>query len=103
MLMDDNDMDEGYFYYNHYIDDDLDSIAMERIRKDAWNAKHNIVRDKRGRLNKGALLASKDNCQAEKILLRYASGMSVREMVECLGCSKSTVYNVIKKYRGKTK
>lgn len=74
---------------------------QEEQRKREWDEKHNIHRDKRGRLNKGALLASKDNCSEQGILLRYYSNMSVKEIVDCMKCSKSTVYSVIKKHRKK--
>ena len=50
-------------------------------------------------MNKGALLASKDSCNEQGILLRYDSGMSVKEIVNCMECSKSTVYNVLKKHK----
>ena len=73
----------------------------ERIKHE--NELRNIHRDKRGRLYKGARLASKDCCNVEGILLRHDSGMSVKEIVKSMGCSKSTVYNVIKNHRKKDK
>ena len=72
---------------------------LERIKHE--NEVRNIYRDKRGRLNKGALLASKYNCNKVEILRRYESGMTVKQIVECMGCSKSTVYNAIKEYNEK--
>lgn len=105
-------IDSGFFYcyerYGSYTDDEMIDRAIEKQRiedelqrKKEWDEKHNIHRDKRGRLNEGALLASKDNCNELAIQLRYDSGMTVKEITECMGCSKSTVYNAIKKHRCK--
>lgn len=74
---------------------------MEIIKHE--NEVRNIHRDKRGRLNKGALLASKYNCNKEDILRMYDSGMTVKQIVECMGCSKSAVYNATKVRRKKKK
>ena len=78
--------------------EEIDALIRIEQRKE-FDKKHNIKRDKRGRLNSGALLAKKDNCNETDIIQKYMSGMTVKEIVECLGCSKSTVYNVIKNYK----
>lgn len=85
-------------WWNTASDEEIDALIRIERRK-VFDKKHNIKRDKRGRLNSGALLAKKDNCNENAILLRYMSGMTVKEIVECMGCSKSTVYNVIKNYK----
>lgn len=102
----DSDIFADYEEQSGYIDEEWVDREIEKQRKEReeqrkreWDKKHNIHRDERGRLNKGALLASKDSCGEVGILLRYDSGMSVREIVESVGCSKSTVYDVIKKHR----
>ena len=87
-------------WWNMASDDEIDT-AIRMEQREYFDKKHNIKRDKRGRLNSGALLAKKDNCNEKGILLRYMSGMTVKEIVECMGCSKSTVYNVIKNYKEK--
>lgn len=74
---------------------------LERGRHGQFEQKRNIKRDRKGRLNKGSALARKDTCNEVEIILRHASGMAVKEIVECMGCSKSTVYNAIKKYKNK--
>lgn len=84
--------------YEFYMDPEYCDREMKRQYKIDWNKKRNIVRDKRGRLNKGALLAKKDNCNEEKILHRYEKGLQVKEIVEELGCSKTTVYRVLNKH-----
>lgn len=75
--------------------------AIEKGKQEQYKEKRNIKRDGKGRLNKGSALAKKDSCNVEGILLRHISGMAVKEIVECMGCSKSTVYNAIKKHRKK--
>lgn len=95
----DSDIFGDYVEPNDYIDEEWVDREIEKQRKKEWDKKHNIQRDERGRLNKGALLASKDSCKEQGILLRYDNGMPVKEIVDCMGCSKSTVYNVIKKRR----
>lgn len=99
MEIKDSDIFVDYGEYEDYIDYEWVDKECERQRKEEWDKKHNVHRDKRGRLNKGALLASKDSCNEKGILLRYDSGMSVKEIVDCMECSKSTVYNIIKKHR----
>lgn len=106
MEIKDSDIFADYEERRDYIDEEWADREIEKQRREQeeqrkreWNKKHNIHRDERGRLNKGALLGSKDNCNEKGILLRYDSGMSVKEIVNCMGCSKSTVYNVIKKHK----
>lgn len=70
---------------------------IKKGRHKEFEDKRNIKRDSKGRLNKGAALAKKDSCNEKGILLRYQGGMTVKEIVECMGCSKSTVYNVLSK------
>ena len=108
MEVKDSDIFDGYEEPDSYIDEEWVDREIERQykeqeeqRKRVWNDKHNIHRDKRGRLNKGALVASKDNCGEVGIRLRYDSGMSPKEIVDCMKCSKSTVYSVIKKHKNK--
>ena len=108
MKFNDSDIFGDYVEPADYIDEEWvdreiekQCNELEEQRKREWDEKHNIHRDKRGRLNKGALLASKDNCSEVGIQLRYDSGMSPKEIVDCMKCSKSTVYNVIKKHRNK--
>lgn len=97
-------MDTKSDYYEKYVDYiiekwmDKETVKQYKMEKEK---KHNVYRDERGRLNKGALLAKKDSCNETAILLRYYSGMTVKEIVECRGCSKSTVYNVIKRIKEK--
>lgn len=90
--------DSDHAYFGITCDEDIDAWIEYEKRKE-FEASRNIKRDKRGRLNKKAVLAKKDNCDKIGILLRYKGGMSVKEIVQCMGCSKSTVYNVIKKYK----
>lgn len=70
---------------------------IKKGRHKEFEDKRNIKRDSKGRLNKGSALAKKDICDKKGILLRYQSGMTVKEITECMGCSKSTVYNVLSK------
>ena len=70
---------------------------QKKADREKFEKQHNIKRDKRGRLNKGALLAKKETCNEDEIWLRYMSGMTVGQIVYVMGCSKSTVYNVINK------
>lgn len=61
-----------------------------------------IQRDEKGRLKKDSMIARKRNCDEDSIWWYYMEeGMSVKDIVALLGCSKSTVYNVIKKFKKK--
>lgn len=82
-----------------YFDDEWIIRGQRKAQREQFEKVRNIKRDKRGRLNKGALLAKKDCCNEDEIWLRYMSGMSAKQIVDCMGCSSSTVYNVIKKYK----
>lgn len=87
-------------WWEYYSDEELDAIIKEDIKKE-FNRKRNIRRDEKGRLNKGAKLAKKDACNEQKIIMWLRMGFSVKEIVEALGCSKSTVYRVKKQYEEK--
>lgn len=100
---------DSMWFFDNMSDEEMslfDEMLFREHRKttrEKFEKQHNIKRDKRGRLNKGALLAKKDTCNEDKIWLRYKAGMTVGEIVEVMGCSKSTVYNVIKKRKSKDK
>ncbi len=51
---------------------------------------------------KGAVLAKKRNCDEDDLWYLYSKGWSVKEIVAVRGCSKLTVYNVIKKHKQKS-
>ena len=77
MEIKDSDIFDDYEEQRDYIDEEWVDREIEKQRKELaeqrkkeWDKKHNIYRDKRGRLNKGALLASKDSCNELGILLR---------------------------------
>lgn len=72
-------------------------ILTEKTKEELFNEIRNIKRDKRGRLNEGAKLAKKDNCNSEEIWKLHKEGKSVEEIVKLRKCSKSTVYKVIKR------
>lgn len=95
----DSDIFADYEEQFDYWDAETVDIEIERLRKENEDKKRNVHRDKRGRLNHGARLAEKDSCNKDKIMRWYGMGMSVAEIVECMGCSKSTVYNVISKHK----
>ena len=66
-----------------------------------YKKKLNLARDEKGRLKKGATIARKRICDEEDLWSLYSGGYTVKEIIELRGCSKSTVYNVIKKYKEK--
>ena len=66
-----------------------------------YKKKLNLARDEKGRLKKGATIARKRICDEEDLWWLYSMGCTVKEIIELRGCSKSTVYNVIKKYKEK--
>ena len=66
-----------------------------------YKKKLNLARDEKGRLKKGATIARKRICDEEDLWSLYSGGCTVKEIIELRGCSKSTVYNVIKKYKEK--
>lgn len=76
---------------------------IEKYYEEEHKKKQNIRRDRKGRLEKGSMIAKKRSCDEQSIISLYKSGYAVKEIVEFRGCSKSTVYNVIKKYKEKEK
>lgn len=72
---------------------------IKKGKRKQFEEEHNIDRDAKGRLNKGAVLAKKDNCDELSIIIRYKRGMPAKEIAKDLNCSKSTVYSVISKYK----
>ena len=88
-----------------YDEDTVDRLIrreQEKEERRKFEEKRNIKRDKHGKLNKGALLALKDCCDKDKIWQLHCSGKTVKRIVEIMGCSKSTVYNVLKMHKGTT-
>lgn len=89
---------------NEYYPDEDDSwfdeemLDINEIAKQAYNNARNIKRDGKGRLSKGSRLAHKDTCDENRIKGFLRQGCSVKQIVEKLNCSKSTVYRVKKKY-----
>ncbi len=83
---------------NPWTDEEIEELLDKEYRE-----KHNInSRDENGRLKKGAVIARKRSCDEDDIWFLYKNlGRSVKEIIELRGCSKSTVYNVIKKYKKK--
>ncbi len=78
-------------------DEEVDALSDKEYKKF-----FDIGRDERGRIKKGAVIARKRSCDEDDIWFLYKKwGLSVKEIVEERGCSKSTVYNVIKKYKKK--
>lgn len=92
-----SDLFDDYEEDDWYTDEQAEMAERERIKHE--NEIRNSQRDERGRLKKGVRLASKDNCNKVEILRMYDEGMTVKQIVNDLRCSKSTVYNAIKEYR----
>ena len=88
--------DYGGQYYSPPTDEEIDLYNDEQYKK-----KLNLARDEKGRLKKGATIARKRICDEEDLWWLYSKGRTVKEIIELRGCSKSTVYNVIKKYKEK--
>lgn len=84
---------DGSDYYDTWSDisEEEHELLLKDIYREAQEKKRNVNRDKRGRLNKGARLAQKDSCSIQKIWSLYQTDMTVKEIVNRLGCSKSTV------------
>ena len=80
-------------------DNDVEDIVV-RQQKDydqkELNKMQNVHRDGRGRLLEGSKIASKSCCNPDRIWQLHYSGLSVKEIVKRLKCSKSTVYRVLK-------
>ena len=88
--------------WENLTDEEIELIlALNPMKKFEWE--RNIQRDEKGRLNKGAKLAKKDTCNENKIKLLIGAGFSVKQIVENLGCSKSTVYKIRKEYKERQK
>ena len=68
-----------------------------------YKKKLNLARDEKGRLKKGATIARKRICDEEDLWWLYSKGYTVKEIIELRGCSKSTVYRVIKEHKEKEK
>lgn len=110
--MKDNFMKEWYKYeYNArkrgLSAEDMLMECMQNLETKQRNEKfendRNIKRDKRGRLNRGARLAKKDNCNEAEIWRLHMKGMSAQKIAADMDCSKSTVYNAIKKGKERMK
>lgn len=103
---DEEDLPEGLYgetytpdspWWENLTEEEFDAMIEEGNKKE-FNSKRNIKRDKKGRLNQGAKLAQKDSCDEYKIKTYLRWGFSVKDIVGLLGCSKSVVYRVRKKY-----
>ena len=81
----------------------LTDEEIEKHFEEERKKKQNVRRDRKGRLEKGSMIAKKRSCDEEEILALYKGGFTVKKIVEFRGCSKSTVYNVIKEYKKKEK
>ncbi len=71
-------------------------LIKDEIRAEKICYNPNRIRDSRGRLKKGAKIAEKGKCDREEIWRLHTKGKTVREIVEIMQCSKSTVYDTIK-------
>lgn len=88
---------EYYTEWQPPTDEEIEAWEDEEYKK-----KINISRDEKGRLHKGAMIAKKRSCDEKEIWRLYNTGRyTVKDIVGLKGCSKSTVYNVIKKYKEK--
>jgi len=84
--------------FNGDSDDDVEDIVVRQQRDyehDRIKELQNVQRDGRGRLLEGSKIASKSCCDPDRIWQLYYSGLSVKEIVKRLKCSKSTVYRVL--------
>ena len=78
-----------------------DDETIIKMQKEYFDGKRNISRDRKGRLNKGARLAEKDNCNKDSIISLYNDGMSVKKIAAYKRCSQATVYNAVKAFKKK--
>lgn len=103
----DNCEDYGYYNYDRNYDYEPEQLSDEELEvmlDEQYREHLNTDRDEKGRLKKGTKLAGKRSCDDTEIWWLYNNdNYSVKEIVELKGCSKSTVYNVIKKHRQKEK
>ncbi len=79
--------------------DETDSDWLIKEQKKYHEELRGIKREKNGRLKKGSQLAKKYEHKESNIILRYAAGMKPSQIVETTGYGKSSVYDVIKKYK----
>ena len=84
---------------NFFDNDWAKDLVNEKMKLDRQKELKNEKRDKRGRLEKGSRIASRLSCDKYEIRYLYQTGHSVKQIVEHLGCSKSTVYKVIKEMK----
>ena len=100
--------DDSYYLNDNRSCADLDGWDWpteeehRRQVREEFEKRRNIKRDEKGRLNKGAKLAHKDRCNEWVIINYYVGGLSVKEIVKATGAGKSTIYNMIKKYKERT-
>ena len=91
------------YFTDEYMDEEhIDRLIKEEQRRQ-FEEQRNIDRDEKGRLNKGARLAHKESCNEIKIWLMYCAGMSVKEIMEYMKCSRTSVYRIIKKNKDNRK
>lgn len=96
-LFEDEDGYEDEYEHEHgYEDDSMEDWADILTEDRRLSELKNENRDVRGRLKKGSRIAVKMNCDKDIIRNHYRMGLSVKDIVEKLGCSKTTVYNAIK-------
>lgn len=95
MFSGDGSDDYGFDWVYGLSDEELCELQRKADRKEKEKA-HNVRRNKQGRLLKGSRLAQKDNINKEKIILMREIGMTVNQIKEIMGCSKSTIYNILK-------
>lgn len=97
-----HDLDYEYDSCYRYEPEPPSDEEVEVLLDEQYKKQLNIKRDEKGRLQKGVTLARKRSCDDTEIWQLYSErNYSVKEIVELKGCSKSTVYNVIKKHKGK--
>ena len=91
-------------YGEPYCEEEMGSPSDEQVEtwlEEDYRKKRNVTRDEKGRLMNQSKLAKKRCCDEDEIWFKHHNlNMGVKEIVEVMGCSKSTVYNVLKKYRG---
>lgn len=96
------DLDYEYDSSYRYEPEPPSDEEVEVLLDEQYKKQLNIKRDEKGRLQKEVTLARKRSCDDTEIWRLYSEcNYSVKEIVELKGCSKSTVYNVIKKHKEK--
>ncbi len=91
-----NDSDSNNYDWVYELNDEKLYELLRGAIREQKEKEHNVRRNKQGRLLKGSRLAQKDNIDKEKIKLMRAAGMTVNQIKEIMGCSKSTIYNILK-------